>query len=38
MAWEEVQPDGVGSDESLARVAGLVREFHDLTAGTPQAG
>ncbi|MFI6628392.1 phosphotransferase [Nonomuraea fuscirosea] len=38
VAWEEVQPDGVGSDESLARVAGLVREFHDLSAGTPQAG
>ncbi|MEV0822879.1 phosphotransferase [Nonomuraea rubra] len=37
VAWEETQPDGVTSDESLARVAGLVREFHDLTAGTPQA-
>ncbi|QFY07317.1 phosphotransferase [Nonomuraea phyllanthi] len=37
VAWEDVQPDGVGSDESLARVAALVREFHDLTAGTPLA-
>ncbi|MGP4096986.1 phosphotransferase [Nonomuraea sp. KM90] len=38
VAWEEVQPDAVASDESLARVAELVREFHDLTAGTPPAG
>ncbi|WP_424536270.1 phosphotransferase [Sphaerisporangium viridialbum] len=37
-AWEPVQPAEVGSDESLGRVAGLVREFHDLTAGTPLAG
>ncbi|MEV4108545.1 phosphotransferase [Nonomuraea sp. NPDC049695] len=38
VAWEEAQPDGVTSDESLARVAELVREFHDLTAGTAPAG
>jgi hypothetical protein len=38
VAWERTQPDGVTSDGSLARVAGLVREFHDLTAGTPPAG
>jgi Phosphotransferase enzyme family len=37
VAWEETQPDGVTSDESLARVAELVRQFHDLTAGTPLA-
>lgn len=28
----------VRTDASLARVAWLVREFHDLTQGTPQAG
>jgi hypothetical protein len=38
VAWEPDQPAQVGSDESLARVAGLVREFHDLTAGTELAG
>jgi hypothetical protein len=38
VAWEPDQPAAVGSEESLARVAGLVREFHDLTAGTPLAG
>lgn len=27
----------ISSDASLARVAGLTREFHDLTAGTPLA-
>ncbi|SPL96929.1 aminoglycoside phosphotransferase [[Actinomadura] parvosata subsp. kistnae] len=37
VAWEERQPDGVTSDESLARVAGLVREFHDLTEGSALA-
>jgi aminoglycoside phosphotransferase (APT) family kinase protein len=31
-AWEREQPAAVGSDESLVRVARLVREFHDLTA------
>ena len=38
VAWEPDQPAEIGSDESLARAAGLVREFHDLTAGTPLAG
>ena len=36
-AWEPVQPPAVTSDASLGRVAELVREFHDLTAGTPLA-
>ncbi|WP_372442044.1 hypothetical protein [Actinomadura violacea] len=31
VAWEAAQPSAVGSDESLARVAELVREFHDMT-------
>ncbi|WP_322987142.1 phosphotransferase [Actinacidiphila guanduensis] len=38
VAWEPRQPAAVSSDESLAAVARLVREFHDLTAGTPLAG
>lgn len=38
VAWERVQPSEVTSDESLARVAAMVREFHDLTAGTDLAG
>jgi hypothetical protein len=38
VAWEPDQPAAAGSDESVARVAGLVREFHDLTAGTALAG
>lgn len=33
VAWESPQPASVTSDESLVRVARLVREFHDLTAG-----
>ena len=37
VAWEPAQQPSVTSDASLARVAGLVREFHDLTAGTPLA-
>jgi aminoglycoside phosphotransferase (APT) family kinase protein len=37
VAWEPAQPPAITSDASLARVAGLVREFHDLTAGTPLA-
>lgn len=37
VAWEAVQPPSVASDASLARVAAMVREFHDLTAGTPLA-
>ncbi|MEU9345964.1 phosphotransferase [Streptomyces sp. NPDC048278] len=38
VAWEARQPASVSSDESLVTVARLVREFHDLTAGTPLAG
>ncbi|WP_102924423.1 hypothetical protein [Streptomyces noursei] len=38
VAWERQQPPAVSSDESLLRVARLVREFHDLTAGTALAG
>ncbi|MFD5543372.1 phosphotransferase [Streptomyces sp. NPDC127079] len=34
VAWEPRQPAAVTSDESLTTVARLVREFHDLTAGT----
>jgi hypothetical protein len=37
VAWEPVQPAGVTSDASLARVATLVRKFHDLTAGSALA-
>lgn len=37
VAWQPAQPPAVTSEASLARVAGLVREFHDLTAGTPLA-
>lgn len=36
-AWESDQPPSVTAAASLARVAELVREFHDLTAGTPLA-
>ncbi|MFE6687457.1 phosphotransferase [Streptomyces sp. NPDC057743] len=38
VAWERQQPPAVYSDENLVRVAELVREFHDLTAGTELAG
>lgn len=38
VAWEPRQPDSVFSDDSLLAVARLVREFHDLTAGTAAAG
>ncbi|HEV3399193.1 MAG TPA: phosphotransferase, partial [Actinomycetes bacterium] len=38
VAWEADQPPEVGSDESLAAAARLVRELHDLSAGTPLAG
>jgi hypothetical protein len=37
VAWAARQPPDVTSDESLAGVARLVRELHDLTAGTPLA-
>jgi aminoglycoside phosphotransferase (APT) family kinase protein len=35
VAWQLVQPPAPTSEASLARVASLVREFHELTAGTP---
>ncbi len=38
VAWQPDQPADVTGDASLVRVAELVREFHDLTAGTPLAG
>ncbi|MBF9130231.1 phosphotransferase [Plantactinospora sp. S1510] len=38
VAWEEAQPAEVRSDESLVAVARLVRQLHDLTAGTDLAG
>ena len=37
-AWEAQQPAVVWSQASLHRVGRLVREFHDLTAGTELAG
>ena len=37
VAWQS-PTDRVSSAESLAEVARLVRQFHDLTAGTPLAG
>jgi hypothetical protein len=38
VAWEKTQPTAVRSAESLAAVAHLVRQLHDLTAGTGLAG
>lgn len=38
VAWEPAQPPDVWSRESLVRVTTLVRQFHDLTAGTRLAG
>jgi hypothetical protein len=37
VAWQPGQPAEVSSPASLAEVASLVRQFHDLTAGTPLA-
>jgi len=37
-AWEARQPAGVTSRASLRRVGELVREFHEITAGTDLAG
>lgn len=34
VAWQPEQPPDVTSEESLIGVARLVRQFHDLTAGT----
>jgi hypothetical protein len=36
--WRPALEAGVRTDAALARVARLVREFHDLTAGTDLAG
>jgi hypothetical protein len=36
--WRSADVPGVTAEASLVRVAELVREFHDLTAGTPLAG
>jgi hypothetical protein len=38
VAWASAQPPEVFAERSLARAAVLVREFHDLTAGTELAG
>jgi|SRR5512132_488923 hypothetical protein len=38
VGWAPRQPAAVSPDQSLAEVARLVRQFHDLTAGTPLAG
>ena len=38
VAWQPDQPADVTGEASLVRVAELVREFHDLTTGTPLAG
>jgi hypothetical protein len=41
VAWlapGRIDPPGVWSDRSLARIAELVRELHDLTAGSALAG
>lgn len=38
VGWQPVQPPEVVSNESLAMVAQLVRQFHDLTAGSRLAG
>jgi hypothetical protein len=37
VAWAPDQLAAVGTDESLAALAELVRQLHDLTAGTPLA-
>lgn len=38
VAWQDRQPPAVTADASLTAVGRLVREFHDLTAGTDLAG
>lgn len=38
VAWEPAQPPDVWCEASLVRAARLVRQFHDLTAGTHLAG
>jgi hypothetical protein len=34
VGWQAAQPASVSSDESLAAAASLMRQFHDLTAGS----
>lgn len=36
--WQQPVPPWAVTQDALTRVAQLVREFHDLTAGTPLAG
>lgn len=36
--WQQPIPTWAATDQALTRVARLVREFHDLTAGTALAG
>ena len=38
VAWQPVQPPDVVSPESLVMAAQLVRQLHDLTAGSRLAG
>jgi hypothetical protein len=38
VAWEPVQPPQISDEQSLIAMARLVRQFHDLTAGTALAG
>jgi hypothetical protein len=38
VAWEAEQSAAVASDESVVRIGELIRQFHDLTAGTSLAG
>ena len=38
VAWQRDQPASVRSDASLVRMAEMVRQLHDLTAGTALAG
>ena len=38
VAWATAQPFAVWAEESLVRIAKLVRQFHDLTAGSRLAG
>ncbi|MGW5359523.1 phosphotransferase [Actinopolymorpha pittospori] len=37
VAWEPAQPPAVWSEDSLVKVTKLVRQFHDLSAGTDLA-
>jgi len=37
VAWHETQPSAIWADDCLVAVADLLREFHDLTAGSALA-